>query len=135
MIRFGFGRSVSGSVFSEGRSLTKDDEKAYWGKIEYEDQVEGNDSEDEESDQNSIKSEAQFDKPDAKVDADRRLRVKGSVLFGYGLEPLPIGLFVLSETDSVDLEEDEDEDDEDIGGIDGDTFMSDHFFDADDAFQ
>lgn len=137
VIRFGFGRSVSGSVFSEGRSLTKDDEKAYWGKIEYEDQVEGNDSEDEESDQNSIKSEAQFDKPDAKVDADRRLRVKGSVLFGYGLEPLPIGLFVLSETDSVDLEddEDEDEDDEDIGGIDGDTFLSDHFFDADDAFQ
>ena len=137
VIRFGFGRSVSGSVFSEGKSLTKDDEKAYWGKIEYEDQVDGKDDDDEESDENSITSEARLDKPDAEVDADRRLRVKGSVLFGYGLEPLPIGLFVLSETDSIDLEDDEDDDDddEDIGGIDGDTFLSDHFFDADDAFQ
>ena len=37
ILRFGFGRSVSGSVFSEGRSLSAEDEKAYWGKIQYDD--------------------------------------------------------------------------------------------------
>eukprot|EP01083_Nonionella_stella_P046315 124003_1 len=31
--RFGFGRSVSGSTFSEGTSLTQNDEKGYWGEI------------------------------------------------------------------------------------------------------
>ena len=31
--RFGFGRSVSGSVYSEGRMLTNDDAKSYWGDI------------------------------------------------------------------------------------------------------
>ena len=144
VIRFGFGRSVSGSVFSEGKSLTKDDEKAYWGKIQYEDEVENKDSEDEESDLKSVKPES---KVDAEANTDRRLRVRGSVLFGYGLEPLPIGQFVLSETDSVDLEDDEDEDEDDededededdeddIGGFDGDSFLFDNFFDADDAFQ
>jgi hypothetical protein len=33
VVRFGFGRSVSGSVYSEGRMLSQDDAKAYWGKI------------------------------------------------------------------------------------------------------
>merc|ERR1719215_2547948 len=31
--RFGFGRSVSGSTYSEGAQLTQNDDKGYWGTI------------------------------------------------------------------------------------------------------
>jgi len=130
VIRFGFGRSVSGSVFSEGKSLTKDDEKAYWGKIEYDDNDDDKTSEDMESNQSSMISEPN----EAEKDTDRKLIVKGSVLFGYGLEPLPVGQFVLTQTNHMvlDDEDDEDEDEEeDTDNFDSDTFL----FDPNDVFQ
>ncbi len=130
VIRFGFGRSVSGSVFSEGKSLTKDDEKAYWGKIEYDDNGDDKTSEDMESNQSSMISEPN----EAEKDTDRKLIVKGSVLFGYGLEPLPVGQFVLTQTNHMvlDDEDDEDEDEEeDTDNFDSDTFL----FDPNDVFQ
>lgn len=129
IILFGFGRSVSGSVFSEGKSLTKDDERAYWGKIEYEDEKSTKDI--EYSNISNPKVDAS--EPDQKP--DRKLIIKGSVLFGYGLEPMPVGKFVLAETtsekiDSLDDEEEE-ENDEDDNGFNSDNF----FFDPGNTFQ
>lgn len=143
VIRFGFGRSVSGSVFSEGKSLTKDDEKAYWGKIEY-DGVQPTDDEetpnDMESNLNPLVSEPKMDKSSAEAEPNRKLSVKGSVLFGYGLEPLPVGRFVLTETNSEAYdsdEEDEDEDDDEEEEEEGkDDISTNNFgFDPDDIFQ
>lgn len=140
VIRFGFGRSVSGSVFSEGKSLTKDDEKAYWGKIEYENADEEKLDEDTEDNQASMISDSSEEDAGKDTDTDRKMIVKGSVLFGYGLEPLPVGQFVLTQTDSSELGDDEDEDEDeedDIVNFDSDKFMfdSEDFFDSDNAFQ
>jgi len=128
VIRFGFGRSVSGSVFSEGKSLTKDDEKAYWGQIEYDGK---------QPTKGDKKSEdPKMDSSDEKEESDRRLIVKGSVLFGYGLEPLPVGQFVLTQTDSMDAYDSEDDDDDEDEYDDNDDFNVDSsFFDPDNAFQ
>jgi len=140
VIRFGFGRSVSGSVFSEGNSLTNDDEKAYWGKIKYDDNGDqltesSGKSRDEKSIDNDMISKIKIDNSKSKAKMTRRLRVKGSVLFGYGLEPLPVGQFVLTETSSVEEHDsnEEDEEDEDEGNDDlsGDSFS----FDPDSIFQ
>ena len=120
VIRFGFGRSVSGSVFSEGRSLSKDDEKAYWGEIKYEQGDPKPDNED-----NAVASETKME-GSVEKETDRKLIVTGSVLFGYGLEPMPVGLFVLTETNSMDLYEDYDDDDDD-----DDDFL----FDSENVFQ
>lgn len=120
VIRFGFGRSVSGSVFSEGRSLSKDDEKAYWGEIKYEQGDPKPDNED-----NAVASETKME-GSVEKETDRKLIVTGSVLFGYGLEPMPVGLFVLTETSSMDLYEDYDDDDDD-----DDDFL----FDSENVFQ
>jgi len=150
VMRFGFGRSVSGSVFSEGRSLSKDDEKAYWGKIQY-----ANDGSDGKAQKKKKKNSG--DAGTETGDKDPKLIVKGSVLFGYGLEPLPIGLFVLTETntaeeydldeddldddsDDDDDDDDDEDDDEDDGGSDDDNnsegFNDGQFFlDSDNVFQ
>jgi len=148
VMRFGFGRSVSGSVFSEGRSLSKDDEKAYWGKIKY---VNNQDSEADEksegvdshntpisssssSSSSSISEKKLEDSGTKNGNEDQKLIVKGSVLFGYGLEPLPIALFVLTETNSAeeyDEDEDDDDDDDDSDDVDNDPFS----LDSDNVFQ
>lgn len=93
--RFGFGRSVSGSVYSEGKHLTQDDAKSYWGTITPELNENGEPEED-----------------------SGRLEVKGSVLFGSGLEPLPVARFIMREVkeeETLDalLSADDDDDDED----------------------
>jgi hypothetical protein len=47
-------------------------------------------------------------------DGERRLYVKGSVIFGAGLEPEPVGRFIMTETEAIDDEDyDDDEDEED----------------------
>jgi len=120
--RFGFGRSVSGSVYSEGKSLTKEDEKTYWGKICYEDEIEGT------NESNIPTGRLDSDKKDS--DDNRRLLVKGSVIFGYGLEPQPVGRFVMSETTGIDDDEQDDEDDSEDG-----TEELDDFSGWSDAFQ
>ena len=127
--RFGFGRSVSGSVYSEGTHLSKDDEKTYWGRIEY--------AEDEGNGVDGSKDEGNVD-PSATVDKNGKLVVKGSVILGgNGLEPQPIGRFILSERttnlteEEEDQDEEEDDDDDDIDGSSDDQ----PFFGLDDAFQ
>jgi hypothetical protein len=94
---------------SEGNSLSKEDEKTYWGQISYEsDEKNENDKE-----------------PTAKRSTDRgpadnndnatppRLQVTGSVIYGYGLEPQPVARFIMREaTEQTNLDEDDDDEDE-----------------------
>ena len=115
---------------SEGKSLTKEDEKSYWGEISYED---------EESDDPTIKA-GNKDKIDEKTpDGDprtKRLQVKGSVIYGYGLEPIPVARFIMREAtegDEEDDEEEEEDDDEDFKPPDLD--ITDGDIDWADAFQ
>jgi hypothetical protein len=116
--RFGFGRSVSGSVYSEGRMLTQEDAKTYWGTIHIEQQSDGGEQENKVSPEattigdeatSSAMTEASNDKPE-------RLEVKGSVIMGWGLEPMPVALFIMrevTELDALDYDDDDDEDDDD----------------------
>eukprot|EP00525_Craspedostauros_australis_P007518 CAMPEP_0198128608 /NCGR_PEP_ID=MMETSP1442-20131203/49744_1 /TAXON_ID= /ORGANISM="Craspedostauros australis, Strain CCMP3328" /LENGTH=612 /DNA_ID=CAMNT_0043788807 /DNA_START=174 /DNA_END=2012 /DNA_ORIENTATION=- len=128
---FGFGRSVSGSVYSEGKAASKDDEKCYWGSISYEDDG-GDDTEGEDaaaaadaghrdestnSGTNDVFSEQAVQSANL---SDQRLFVKGTVLFGYGLEPLPVGRFILKElkeslqgSAATNLDDDDDDDGDD----------------------
>jgi hypothetical protein len=85
--------------------LTKEDEKTYWGEISYD----GNDS----------KAEGETTPNEDDSGCQRRLIVKGSVIYGYGLEPQPVGRFIMTETtDSKDYDDD-DEEEEDDGGLGG----------------
>jgi hypothetical protein len=114
--RFGFGRSVSGSTFSEGKSLTHEDAKSYWGTIR---------TVDESSASEGAEGGTSHREPESVsaplFESSARLEVKGSVMFGWGLEPLPVARFVMKEvarrTDECDNfndhEEDDDEDDSD----------------------
>jgi hypothetical protein len=108
--RFGFGRSVSGSTYSEGKFLTHEDAKSYWGTIQV-------------ADSSSMTRESESDEEPSAIasDASRsgetsRLEVAGSVLFGSGLEPLPVARFIMKEVtqmeDHVPDDEDEDDDEE-----------------------
>lgn len=109
VIRFGFGRSVSGSVYSEGRMLSQDDAKAYWGKIS---RLEKNNPAGN-SDEDSISIQADT--------SNNNLEVQGSVMDGWGLEPIPVARFIMRECmdiDDLELEDDdEDEDDDDSDTI------------------
>lgn len=139
--RFGFGRSVSGSVFSEGKTLTAEDEKTYWGKITYEDEHETTTS--SEDGTTPIKNADAHDDSTGSSDdglsdhSNRRLYVKGSVIFGYGLEPQPVGRFIMTETSKTDMDLDEDdEEEEDEDGMDEDKDEpADDFVDWANAFQ
>ena len=104
-------------------------EKTYWGKIDYEKAAKDAHSTSE------LKVELDGS-------SDQRLLVKGSVLFGSGLEPLPVGLFILTETNSTEVYgflDDDDNDDDDDDDIDDDENegLSDGqlFFGSDNAFQ
>jgi hypothetical protein len=113
--RFGFGRSVSGSTYSEGKSLTNEDAKSYWGTIravssssvaeESETGIDLTSASTQMSDESHYNSEAV------------QLEVKGSVMFGSGLEPLPVARFIMKEVTQVDdhaSDDEEEDDDEDL---------------------
>ena len=94
--------------YSEGPGLTKSDEKAYWGKIEEREL-------DYEGDgiNNGIENESGF--PGETV-RPKRLEIKGTIFWGWGLEPVPEGIFTMVEKmcdESTEEEEEDDEDDED----------------------
>mmetsp|Transcript_35142 Transcript_35142/g.51606 ORF Transcript_35142/g.51606 Transcript_35142/m.51606 type:complete len:559 (+) Transcript_35142:56-1732(+) len=91
--RFGFGRSVQGSTFSEGKGLTHNDEKTYWGHI----RRQNVENEDEDAD-------------DVKSEKNQLLEVKGSSFFGWGLEPEPIAMFTMIEKTETSMDEEEDDD-------------------------
>uniref|UniRef100_A0A7S4RKB1 Uncharacterized protein n=1 Tax=Ditylum brightwellii TaxID=49249 RepID=A0A7S4RKB1_9STRA len=119
--RFGFGRSVSGSVYSEGLGLTHNDEKAYWGQIEHVPQ--SNDDDDDTISDNSSKGTAAFMDGASKQEEETTgkkglIEVKGSVLDGWGLEPLPVARFTMIEkTDEREEDYDDEDDDDDDGGL------------------
>jgi hypothetical protein len=102
VLRFGFGRSVSGSTFSEGRMLSHDDAKTYWGRISHVNENESNDEIDGFDPQ-----EKSIPNPEEDGDEPRRLQVKGSVIVGWGHEPQPVARFIMRE----ELEEEEDNED------------------------
>lgn len=108
--RFGFGRSVSGSTFSEGMSLTQNDEKGkatsltyrhvnsrtksfqgYWGTIS--------------------EVETANDK--------KKIEVKGAVMVGWGLEPTTLGRFKMIEIEDELLSDDDDDDEAEEDDEDG----------------
>lgn len=117
--RFGFGRSVSGSTFSEGKSLTNEDAKSYWGTIRTVDDASVREGVVSQEGDASHDSPAESDSAqDCK--SNTQLEVKGSVLLGWGLEPLPVARFVMKEVvrraderDIFNYDEDDDEDDGD----------------------
>lgn len=123
VIRFGFGRSVSGSIYSEGVGLSHEDAKSYWGKISYEEEETEVDS--RYRTVKSLSSSSSNDDSDGL--AKKRLQVHGTVIYGYSLEPQPIARFLMTEADDDgidhsemmdDEEEDENEDGDDSGHID-----------------
>jgi hypothetical protein len=138
--RFGFGRSVSGSVYSEGTYLSKDDEKTYWGRIEY---VQDEPEDSNEGDCSALPVPATNESatlPASSSHNNSRLIVKGSVIFGgNGLEPQPIGRFILMERTALQSEDKEEEEDEEDDAllINLDASQSDDqpFFNQDDVFQ
>jgi hypothetical protein len=115
--RFGFGRSISGSVYSEGRMLTQEDAKTYWGTIRFEQQNDDGEQENNESPEATIGDESTSTTiSEASNDKPERFEVKGSVIMGWGLEPLPVALFIMrevTELDALDYDEDEDDDEDD----------------------
>ena len=121
--RFGFGRSVSGSVYSEGRMLTHEDAKTYWGTIKYEETKE---------DDKPSSGEEEAPKPAENSAEGDRLEVKGSVMIGWGIEPVPEARFMMRETVAEDdmlledEEEEEDDADDSLASLELDFESSDH---------
>lgn len=125
VIRFGFGRSVSGSVYSEGPMLSHEDIKAYWGSIQKITQLDGrNQSLGFINRTADVSTDLYLH---TKVDDQKgestmfRIEVEGSVLDGLGLEPMPVGRFILKEIDPTSQimeedEEDEEEEEDDSNG-------------------
>lgn len=142
--RFGFGRSVSGSVFSEGRMLSQDDAKSYWGTIRFQ----SNNDNDEEKEEESNTAAPPPMSQDNENEPGKKLEVRGSVLFGGSLEPTPVGRFIMREADDdfdslfdEDDEEDDEEEDAEVALPDISSSLSDTFgeegvdLSSDDAFQ
>jgi hypothetical protein len=141
VIRFGFGRSVSGSVYSEGRMLTHEDDKTYWGPIGFAEQGDlKKKKENKEAPESSLVGEsASIDMSEKVNDKPGRLEVKGSVMIGWGLEPLPVALFIMREVTELDVldydEDDDDDDDDDDEEEEDDDDESDSEVDDDDDIQ
>jgi hypothetical protein len=107
--RFGFGRSVSGSTYSEGKFLTHEDAKSYWGTIRVADSSSATRASESDGDGSQLISDA------SQSSESSLLEVAGSVLFGSGLEPLPVARFIMKEVTQVEnsvADDDEEEDDE-----------------------
>jgi len=103
--RFGFGRSVSGSTFSEGSTLSQKDEVTYWGQIY---KVDVDELEDEDIVDDDLLQEKGI-----------RVEINGSVMSGWGLEPCSTARFTMIEKTEDDMEyyddnSDDDDDDDDI---------------------
>ena len=83
-------------ICSEGKSLTQDDEKSYWGKIK-EIPKSGGDTGKE---------------GDADTGDRKKVSIKGAVMVGWGLEPCSVGRFKMTEIEDILEDEDDDEEEE-----------------------
>jgi len=116
--RFGFGRDVSGSTYSEGSTLSSKDDVAYWGKIY-------------EVDDSAAKEDKIDDDP--LEWKEKRIEINGSVMIGVGLEPCSDARFTMIEkTENDDFDDDDDEDDDDDDEDDDDDDEDDDDDDEDD---
>lgn len=106
--RFGFGRSVSGSTYSEGSDLSQKDEVVYWGKIY-------------ELDGSSVEDNIDDDPINWR---GKKIEINGSVMDGWGLEPCSVARFTMVEVteDSHDDDDDDDDNDDDDDDDDGNYF-------------
>ena len=95
-------------VCSEGKGLSHDDAKTYWGEISH---VQDSDNVDDEQESSDDVSSPEDHKKDE--DPPRLLQVIGSVLYGSGLEPQPVARFIMRESTDMELYNDDDEDDDD----------------------
>lgn len=77
-------------IYSEGKSLTQDDEKSYWGKIK----------------------EVPRSSDDAETGDSKKVSIKGAVMVGWGLEPCSVGRFKMTEIEDILEDEDDDEEEE-----------------------
>jgi Ran GTPase-activating protein (RanGAP) involved in mRNA processing and transport len=93
---------------SEGKSLSHNDAKTYWGVISH---VPDDTVVDEETKDMLAQD---VDSPSSSDDdaIPKRLQVIGSVLIGWGLEPLPEARFHMKESSTEELEQEEDDDDD-----------------------
>jgi hypothetical protein len=115
--------------------LTKEDEKTYWGKISYEDEHE-TESQDGTNPINAGGQKAvDAGDEDESDNSNRRLYVHGSVIFGYALEPQPVGRFIMTETSGTDMDLDDDEEDDEDDVDEGEDEPTDDFLDWSNAFQ
>ena len=118
-------------IHSEGKSLSKEDEKSYWGEISYEDE----DGDDNDDNNPTINASSKDEGNDENTDGNsKRLQVKGSVIYGYGLEPIPVARFIMREATEDEIEDDE-EDDEEEDFKPPDLDITDGGIDWSDAFQ
>ena len=95
VFRFGFGRNVSGSTFSEGLHLTHQDDVSYWGEI-YE--------EDTAKEEDCIMDDPCNWK-------GTKFEINGAVMLGVGLEPCSIARFTMIEKTEEDTDDEEDDED------------------------
>jgi len=100
--------------------LTQNDERSYWGSI-YE-VIHKKRKENEENISSGI--DAMDDIEEIKI-IRKTLEIRGTVLFGWGLEPEPIGRFAMVEQTEMDLD---DLDDEEDGEVDEDDPIFDSVF-------
>jgi len=107
--RFGFGRSVSGSTFSEGTSLTQNDEKSYWGLIE-----------EVATDSGAEDNIVEGDEPGAQ---NKKIQIEGAVMLGWGLEPCSIGRYKMIEMEDDMLEEEDDEEEDEYEEMSADDVI------------
>jgi len=126
--RFGIGRSVSGSVYSEGRTLTHEDAKTYWGTMEYR----GGQNATANATTPTVLMENEKEDFSAGIHNDHDptmsllLEVKGSVLYGTGLTAEPVGRFLMREMEKeelVEMEEDEEDEDDEEDDEDDDYIL------------
>eukprot|EP00594_Rhizosolenia_setigera_P021193 CAMPEP_0178979836 /NCGR_PEP_ID=MMETSP0789-20121207/26115_1 /TAXON_ID=3005 /ORGANISM="Rhizosolenia setigera, Strain CCMP 1694" /LENGTH=138 /DNA_ID=CAMNT_0020670089 /DNA_START=711 /DNA_END=1124 /DNA_ORIENTATION=+ len=121
-MRFGFGRSVSGSTFSEGRLLDKNDERSYWGTITKAYLCKKDNDDDDDEDTEDQDKEQELTSKDINIDIDMDgeiacevvqtyLEIRGSVIFGWGLEPEPIGRFTMVESTTMSNDSEEEKED------------------------
>lgn len=137
-VRFGFGRSVSGSTYSEGIALGEEP-KSFWGHIMHEeDDDHTNVTPPSGSGSDNVyppaPSREDTKETDGENEKPKRLLVKGTVIVGWGLEPQPVADFIMREaedssqfSDDYDEEYDEEEEEEEDNSPDG--------WSSDNAFQ
>lgn len=128
---------------SEGKGLSDDDDKTYWGEISYiekEDEQSTNDrGVSDANEETSMENASPL--ADTKDDEAKRLQVKGSVMYGWGLEPQPVARFIMKESlekevdDDEEEEEEEDTREEDLERTFQKDSMDDNDIDWDNAFQ